>query len=147
MHGFIALPARHLVAQLTGHENDILIKVCLNSFFDACVKACRFQYQDADWDAMIDEIIQVNYLEMVVTGGVFKVVDHDTGTVSSNSWYERYMEIIESLNNYYRHDVIALIRKVNERGTVTSLRYIAHNQSIIQVDVTYNLLIGHEGGS
>lgn len=147
MHGFIALPARHLVAQLTGHENELLIKVCLNSFFDACVKSCRFQNQDSDWDAMMSEIIQMNYLEMVTTGGIFKVVDCETGRVESNSWYHRYMEIIESLNNYYRHDVIALIRKVNERGTVTALRYIAHNQSIIQVDVTYNLLISHEGGT
>jgi hypothetical protein len=146
MHAFIALPAKYLVAQLTGHESRTLIKVSLNSFFDACVKACRYNYHEADWDAMISEIIQLNYLEMVGEG-VFKVVDHETGFVDTASWYARYMEVIESLNNYYRADVIALLRKVNERGTVTSMRYIDHNVSIIQVDVTYNLLIGHEGGS
>lgn len=146
MHAFIALPARYLVAQLTGHESKTLIKVSLNSFFDACVKACRYNYQEADWDTMISELIQLNYLEMVGEG-VFKVVDNETGSVDTGSWYARYMEVIESLNNYYRADVIALIRKINERGTVTSLRYITHDVSIIQVDATFNLLIGHEGGS
>lgn len=146
MHAFIALPACYLVAHLTGHESKTLIKVSVNSFLDACVKACRYNFQDTDWDSMISEIVQLNYIEMV-SEGVFKVVDNETGYVDTGSWYARYMELIETLNNYYRHDVIALVRKVNERGTVTSLRYIDHNTSIIQIDVTFNLLIGHEGGS
>jgi hypothetical protein len=161
MIGFIALPARYLVAQLTHHDDPRLVSACVNGFFSACVIAARYNHNDMHWEQlfdehtqsyfnlgaeMFDETTQDYYLQHVVASGQFKVVDHHTGRTDIHSWYGRYKELVDSLNKYYRHDVIALIRKVNETGSVTSLRYINHDASIIHVEVNYNLLIGHEGG-
>jgi hypothetical protein len=146
MYALIVFESRHLVKQLTNFDDRRLVQAAVNCFLDVCLRNCH-QPVGFDWDLLMREHQHESYLEVAIRGGIFNVVDSTTGQVLDVSWYARFNELMESLNKYYRSDVIATINYINESAVVRSIRYLAHDQQLLKTEVEYTLLLSGCGSS
>lgn len=144
MNTLVILPAKHLLAQLTSQDDAQLVASTVNCFLKGCVRASTMR-SEPNWDALFDELAQESYLEVAVHGRMFSIFDQKTGEINTHSWYARFTELLQSLNNYYRLDVMAAIRCVNDHGSITFARYRTHNPQLIIIEIGYNLLLGYSG--
>lgn len=150
MQLLLVLDAKYLESHLTPADGELMVVAVLEAFLKACLipaRALERGHYGFDWDRYFSETAQESYLEVAIHGQVFNIVDHKTGQINTNSWYRRYMELMEVLNKYYRHDVIAAIRLIEQDCAITHMSFHSRNQATIQIIVHYKHLLTHQGAT
>lgn len=131
--------ARPINAAVQNGDPPKMIELTVNHFFAACLEASRFQYANrpmaVDWEDYFRQRVQRTYLEIAAHAQVYTLIDQQTGEhqVDTRACYERYFELMGSLNKYYRLDAIALLRQLDEQYVVHSIRFGRHTPYYLMV--------------
>jgi len=121
-----------------------MIELTVNHFFAACLEASRFKYPVV-WHDFFKQKVQQTYLEVAAHAQVNTLIDAHTGEyyLDTRACYERYFELMASLNNYYRLDAIALLRLLDEQYVVHSIRFGRHTPHYLMVVAACQLGLPH----